>query len=298
MNILKAINAAFTKFWRWIKETAWVQPLLIVGGIFAIIFSISRFNSWFSVMAVGTSTGYFNSFRVSLENEGQEGYETAADKLTTSINDYSFNNYQSYEELKTTLENAGVINDYGMKYFLLFVEEDCAGCENAERAFKLLEDGWNKATFKFEDGIQLNIKSIYADELSTNDRDYDLEEDSRAFYRYTKKFDDRDFWARAAGRLEGRPYKDNKSVSSSKYESLENAEASSWETPTIFLVDWTEAAFNEGHVGITEVLFGFSSGSTDYERATLLQDMWNHVPQNSEESSKDVDNPFRDEFQA
>ena len=298
MNILKSINATFNKFWRWIKETAWVQPLLIVGGIFAIIFSISRFNSWFSVMAVGTSTGYFNSYRVSLENEGTSGYETAADKLTDSINSGSFDDYNSYAKLKADLESKGVIADYGVKYFLLFVEEDCAGCTNAENAFKLLEDGWNKPTFKFEDENPLAIKSIFADELSTNDKDYELDEDSKAFYRYVKKFDERDFWTRAAGRLEGRPYKDNKSVGASKYESLENAEASNWETPTIFLVDWTEAAFNEGVAGISEVLFGFTSGTTDYERATLLQRMWNHVALDNTEASKDVDNPFRAEFQA
>ena len=298
MNILKSINATFNKFWRWIKETAWVQPLLIVGGIFAIIFSISRFNSWFSVMAVGTSTGYFNSYRISLENEGTAAYETAADKLTDSINNDSFDDYASYEELKAELDDKGIIADYGIKYFLLFVEEDCAGCTNAENAFKLLEDGWNKPTFEFKDKNPLAIKSIFADELSTNDKDYELDEDSKAFYRYVKKFDERDFWTRAAGRLEGRPYKDNKSVGTSKYESLENAEASSWETPTIFLVDWTEAAYNAGIAGISEVLFGFTSGTTDYERATLLQDMWNHVPLDASEASKDVDNPFRAEYQA
>ena len=40
MNILRKIATPFVAIWRWIKETAWVQPLLIVGIIFAIIFSI------------------------------------------------------------------------------------------------------------------------------------------------------------------------------------------------------------------------------------------------------------------
>ena len=52
MNIIKSISAMITKFWRWITETAWVQPLLIVGGIFAVIFSIPKFTTWFEAMGV------------------------------------------------------------------------------------------------------------------------------------------------------------------------------------------------------------------------------------------------------
>ena len=40
MKILRVIGAFFVKIGRWIANTAWVQPLLIVGGIFGIIFSI------------------------------------------------------------------------------------------------------------------------------------------------------------------------------------------------------------------------------------------------------------------
>ena len=47
MNIMKAISATFARFWRWIRETAWVQPLLIVGSLFAVIFSIPKFTTLF-----------------------------------------------------------------------------------------------------------------------------------------------------------------------------------------------------------------------------------------------------------
>ena len=40
MIVLRAIGAFFARIWRWIRETAWVQPLLIVGIIFGIMFSI------------------------------------------------------------------------------------------------------------------------------------------------------------------------------------------------------------------------------------------------------------------
>jgi hypothetical protein len=53
MKVLKAIGDFFVRIWRWIKETAWVQPLLIVGAIFAIIFSIPYFTKWISSPLAG-----------------------------------------------------------------------------------------------------------------------------------------------------------------------------------------------------------------------------------------------------
>ena len=40
MKFLKILDTPFVKLWGWIKDTAWVQPLLIVGCIFGVIFSI------------------------------------------------------------------------------------------------------------------------------------------------------------------------------------------------------------------------------------------------------------------
>ena len=45
-KVLRAIGGFFAKIGRWIANTAWVQPLLIVGGIFAIIFSIPYIKNW------------------------------------------------------------------------------------------------------------------------------------------------------------------------------------------------------------------------------------------------------------
>lgn len=40
-KVLKAIGGFFKRIWEWIKNTAWVQPVLIVSLIFAVIFSIN-----------------------------------------------------------------------------------------------------------------------------------------------------------------------------------------------------------------------------------------------------------------
>ena len=297
MNVLKAINASFTKFWRWIKETAWVQPLLIVGGIFAIIFSISKFGSWFGTLATGSNNSYFTSYRASLENEGKSGINTEADKLTSAINKYTFQeDFASYEEAIAALNSAGVTSTYGEKFYFLFVETDCEGCKNAQRAFEVLQDNWNLSGWRIEDGKSFKMHAIFADEKSSNDKDYTVEDDKKAFYRYALRFYNENFWAEAAGALYSAPYRENANVLEDKYDKLENADPKEWDTPTIFLVDWTKAAWDDGRFGLSEVLFGFTQGSTDYARATLLQQMWNHAPQDAE--SKDTTNPFRAEYQA
>ena len=52
MKVLSAIGRFFARIGRWIKETAWIQPLLIVGAIFAVIFAIPHIingvKGWFN----------------------------------------------------------------------------------------------------------------------------------------------------------------------------------------------------------------------------------------------------------
>lgn len=294
MNILKSISAAFNRLWRWITETAWVQPLLIVGGLFAIIFSISKFVTWFQVMGVGANSGYYNSFRLSLENEGKDGYETDVDKISNTINEFTFDReFASYEEARAALKEKNVIDDYGEKYFLVLVGNDCSPCESAKSGFEKLQANWNTESFKIDDGLPFRMHTVNVDEESTNDIDFKGNtEFEKAFHRYVQKFDDLDLWARAAGTLEQAPYKLNQNIASSKYESIENADSSSWETPTVFLVDWTEPAFRDDRFGLSEVIFGVT-GSTTYAKATLLQQMWNHVAKEHVPAYADMDNPFR-----
>ena len=94
MKILKAIGGFFVKIWRWIKETAWVQPLLIVGAIFAIIFSIPYFTEWINSIGIG-SENYYSAHKVSLEGELEINADptaptSAVDKLVYSMDQNSF----------------------------------------------------------------------------------------------------------------------------------------------------------------------------------------------------------------
>ena len=68
MKILKAIGAFFARIWRWIKETAWVQPLLIVGAIFAIIFAFEPVDILFPVFGSHIDLPFFLSKSILYSN--------------------------------------------------------------------------------------------------------------------------------------------------------------------------------------------------------------------------------------
>lgn len=54
-----AIGRFFKKIWEWIKQTAWIQPLLIVAIIFGIIFSISPITEAIKEAIEADDTGEF-----------------------------------------------------------------------------------------------------------------------------------------------------------------------------------------------------------------------------------------------
>ena len=311
MNVIKSMGVRFNKLWRWIKETAWVQPLLIVGAIFAIIFSIPKFSAWFEAMGVGSTNSYYSSHKLSLEGEIKlegdyaETDMTQADKITKAVADYSFDAEQgtvkySESEYYKKLSATNIFKDYGEKFFLVYVESTCASCDEAQNGFEALANGWN-TTYAINDAKPFKLHSIFADDTSYNDSKYITSDDSKAFYRYLSNFTE--FWEVASGRLEDNPYKSNASQSDSYFDNLEKVNAPEWQVPTIFLVDFTEAAWAAGKAGISEVIFGVT-GSSSVKKAQLLQQMWNHVPQatwnedhyETVASTEDKTNPFRAEY--
>ena len=295
MNIIKSISALINKIWRWITETAWVQPLLIVGGIFAVIFSIPKFTTWFEAMGVNSSNTFYTNYRVTLEGEGREENGnrilTEADKLTTVIDDWSFSSasYASYDEYRAAMTQKDALR-YGEKFYLAFYKSDCSGCEEAKNGFETLITGWN-TSFPIEGTLPFKLYSIQADQTSSNDETYDLDEDKKAINRYLTYFEAADLWAAAAGRLEDAPYKSNASVGESNYTYIENTDLTNWPVPTIFLIDFTKEAYEGGRPGISEVLFGVS-GSSYFENAQLLANMWNHFGETNAKS-----NPFNKAYQ-
>ena len=309
MNVIKSMGVRFNKLWRWIKETAWVQPLLIVGAIFAIIFSIPKFTAWFEAMGIGSSNSFYSSHKLSLEGETKDAQKTdysEADKLTEAIYSYSFGQgvspttkYADSEIVKAVKADERIAK-YGEKFFLVYVETSCSACDEVQPGFEKLQEGWGKA-YAINDNRSFKIHTIYADDTSSNDDSYTLEDDKKAFYRYLNNFTD--FWEEAAGRLIDTPYKTNASVAESYYNNIETVNCASWQVPTIFLIDFSEDAWAAGRFGISEAVFGVS-GSSSIEKAQLLQKMWNHLPSYtwgesgySVSGNTDTANQFRSEYQ-
>ena len=121
MKILRAIGAFFARIGRWIKETAWIQPLLIVGAIFAVIFAIPHIidgvKGWFDESDAANK--YFTRYQLSLEKadvipEGQYIGTSEVDVLFTNIKD------RKEDEIKSK---------YGDRFFVAFVTEDNSTCK-------------------------------------------------------------------------------------------------------------------------------------------------------------------------
>lgn len=282
MKILKAIGAFFVRIWRWIKETAWVQPLLIVGAIFAIIFSIPQFTKWINSFGWGSSNSYYQTFQVSLQGEvtGKRSVSNV-DKLTDSLNDYSGFDWdfdtKTYDDYKKTIAS----NTYGDKFFVTYVSTSCTNCEAIQPGFAALQDGWG-ANFAPSDGRAFKMYTVYTDETSSTD-DADVNK-LKAFQRYLNNY--LSFYEEAGGRLgDSAPYRYNASLDSSNdYTYFQNADIDNFVTPTILLVDYSEEAYKLKRPGISEVLFGVS-GDTKFDKAGLLHQMWDHT-------DNDQQNPF------
>ena len=278
MIVLKSIGAFFVKIWRWIKETAWVQPLLIVGAIFAIIFSIPYITEWVSSWGYNSTGAFFNLKKQTLEGEKDAkdtSYVTKADEITTNIEN-------NIEKISEGLTDEIDTTTYGEKFFLVYTASDCDGCDKAESGFKYLSEQWSIKYFA-SDARQFSFYSIFTNETSSNDSDYDeTADDKTAFQRYLGKH--LNFFNTTGSTLQNAYYKTNKSLDDTNYGYYEKPDSTNFVTPTILLVDYSKEAIAANRAGVCEVLFGLS-GDTDADRAKTLIKMWNHL-------DADVDNEF------
>ena len=135
MVILKSIGAFFVKIWHWIKETAWVQPLLIVGAIFAVIFSIPYITEWVGGWTGNGAGAFYEASLLTLEGQTLSGDVTAADRFANVLEANEEKIAEgNYDEIDT--------ESYGEKFFFVVWKEDCTACETAESGLRYLYDNW------------------------------------------------------------------------------------------------------------------------------------------------------------
>lgn len=281
MVILKAIGAFFVKIWRWIKETAWVQPLLIVGGIFAIIFAIPHITKWAKTFSKETEGVYFTSYQVSLEGEKwDEKSVSDADKLTDSIYTNTVERIYGAEDPTAVTKADLDLGGYEEKFFLVFVKNDCSNCTPAEEGFKYLEENWGKIGLNPDvAGEKFAIHTIFSSEDSSNDDDFEKMGSPSAFNRYLYTYGD--LFNTVGPVLKDAPYKIRANIADTNYDTF-SLNSSGTETPlanfpvpSICLVDYSEKALKENRAGLSEVAFSVS-GDSSMAKAQFLLDMWNH----------------------
>lgn len=235
-KIFQPIGKFFGAIWRWIKETAWVQPLLIVSIIFGLIFSIKPISEGISSLAENVS----NSERLYKDNK------------VTLTNGKAYN-------LVEDVDGARFKDDD--KYFLVFVESSCANCKAAYKGFKELLN--NKTYNHKEEGYKL--KTIYIDEdggVDKNDKNNE----------FTKLFFNNDSFREAITTVaKNSSYESNVGYDENKLAAIESGE--DFYTPLILLMDKATQEADEASYGIKEVLVGVS-GTTPIEKADFLEDAW------------------------
>ena len=276
MNFLKKLATPFVAIGRWIKETAWVQPLLIVGAIFAVIFSIP------SITSAITNAINQNSDDILWYKNNQLSLEGSATK-DSKANDF-FNDYveaQGAWEQHDKAKAREIINKYSDnqgKFFLFFVQNDCTACSETKEASEYLMDHWdelindNTKETKFS---PFEYQSIICDQTIDNDKD-ELYKKIKPFeYLYGdqsyQKFGED---CNAIGINNHYYYNSSSSEQSTIKSNLEAliSSDSSFQTPLIVLIDTTDT--NKNDTSIISTLFYKCNGGDKYEKAEFLANCW------------------------
>ncbi len=249
MAVLAAIGAFFKRIWTWIKDTAWVQPLLIVGVIFAVMFSIPSIVDGIESLAddLNSDEAYYTRFQQSLV----DGEDSEADRLTRWILEEQENPTGNYDQ-------------YGEKFFLMYVSQSCASCAEARTGFEYLENNFN-TMFVTNDGLPFKMYTIFTDEVTD-----ETTSNESAFVKYMNR--NPYFFESAASDAYNSEYYINGFINDSDLQAMESADPENFLTPTVLLVDFTEKSPVQG---VSEVFFGVT-GDDNYSKAQFLIDCWNH----------------------
>ncbi len=267
MKVLSAIGGFFVRIGRWIKETAWIQPLLIVGAIFAIIFAIPHIidgvKGWFDESDAANK--YFAKYQLSLKNgdvvpEGKYTGTSKVDELFTYLEE------KEEDKIKST---------YGEKFFVAIVEEDSSTCKDLYGGLKMFQDKFNKNDeFKGLDG-KFKLHTIYKDSISTVDDETNLFD--KVWGNHYDLFED----LSTTGYLENTYYAQYKNYSNDQYQNsfVGNSESCPISAPLLMFFDYTDANLikpeNQRIKGLSDVIFSVD-GSSDLEKARTLKNCWSH----------------------
>ena len=268
MKVLRAIGGFFARIGRWIKETAWIQPLLIVGAIFAVIFAIPHIidgvKGWFDESDAANK--YFAKYQLSLDKADQGKGESEVDEFLTYI--------QNREE--DTIKSK-----YGERFFVAFVQEESTTCKDLYGGLKMFQDKWadkKEGEFKELPG-EFKLITIYTDTKSEDDESVNLF--NEVWVNHIELFED---FARS-DYLETTFYAKNKNYKTDNYINSfvgsSDTKTCPMSAPLVMYFDFTDAnsvktaGTVERIIGLSDVMFSVD-GSSDLEKARTLRDCWAH----------------------
>ena len=272
MKILSAIGRFFARIGRWIKETAWIQPLLIVGAIFAVIFAIPHIingvKGWFN-NSDSTNT-FYAQYRLSL---------TGADKIKTGEDAGSSEVDKFFTYLADSSKKEDLVKMVGKeRFFVAFVEKDNgSAADDLYGGLKTFKDKWNNAEFKDSLANKGSFKliTIYTDTKNSDGENlFDMV--WRNHYGLFEYLAD-------GNNLPNTYYAKNQGYDANKYASNfvvsdEKTEECPISTPLLMYFDLTEENVNANKTinGLSDVIFAVE-GDNDLERARNLRDCWCHA---------------------
>ena len=280
MNVLKKLGTPFVALWRWIKETAWVQPLLIVGVIFAIIFSIPSITSWVQSWDFGDDKyNWLENKQLSLEGITDEKIDGEAARFLSTFEEAQslWKNNEKDEAREKMKSYTGDAN----KLFLYFVQENDAA-DNINEANKYLveEARKDKVTSKVDDykGGNFQYRTIFTDQvIEDKDGEY-IYESHTAFEYLLKSREFESFYSTIYNAYQNTPYYQNiindkvDGVQLDSYQSSINSlrTTTNPSAPTLFIIDLTN---NDNENIISNIVFSIE-GSNKHSRADFLANAW------------------------
>ena len=262
------IFSPFIKLWNWIKETAWIQPLLIVGIVFGIIFSISPIVKACSTEDTEKEYTFYADREQSLENVFTDVDNCEALNLLTNIY-----NAQSLVEEKTydsTEAQEAIKKLPAEKFFLMFYSKDCEACKNSSDAFEYLVENWGEGYFKSKTDTQEKFEMYTINTLQEVKNKED--KDEVAFPELLENVPE--FFENAGAEIRQSPYYINGKIDNTNLTNFSDANQDAFPVPTLLLIDFTSAEAR-GYQQLTFTIPGKNGDTGAASKAMTLMDCWN-----------------------
>ena len=274
MKILSAIGRFFARIGRWIKETAWIQPLLIVGAIFAVIFAIPHIidgvKGWFNDSDAANT--FYAQYRLSL---------TGADKIKTgeSVGSSDVDKFFTYLEDPEKKSDLLKMTGNQERFFVAFIEKESSSAKDLYGGLKTFKDKWKNAEFAEDLKGKGNFKllTVYTDTTNSDGENlFDMV--WRNHYQLFEDLADGNFLPKTY-------YAQNEGYQESNYASNfvvsdEKTEECPMSTPLVMYFDFTEDNPNNDRNpavnGLSDVIFSVK-GDNDLEKARTLKRCWTHT---------------------